>query len=465
MSTRLRLDDVRRAWESRDPELAGLVFALASQADEPSETPIRDGAPTFERFLAEIRAKAFFKTKSLDEQRHFRVERLKALESPEAEVPFPDRLRLHEIVAALWEDNGPHARACLLEIIARVPLRYGPWRALKRIFKEAEARDDTEIFGALAARFDSATASTSTSTGLEVGSPTLSYLRRRAWRYLRRVARTRPACYADASADVLAQYPESTQWGMTLVANHIFFHETGEYDRSHFHLRRPSNDLLKDRAFGDLWRRTPRPLFGLLERARSDRVRRFAAEALKTDFRASLREVEPGWVARLIAVGSGPVDDFAVWVLNNVPRFEQAGFRALGLHEAVLRLFDSPSNAARGYAAEYARTHARDLPVDQLVGLADNDEIAVRRLASDLLRARDPRAEVGLEAWGRLLESNHGPELAQAILRKHFGAKELSPGWFADRLFAVNPSAFLFIQTLLLQTHPAPSLGPGISSG
>ncbi len=460
MSTRLRLDDVRRAWESNDPELVGLVDALAGQSDEAADkAPVREGAPTFAKFLAEIRSKAFFKTKTTEEQRLFRVERLKELESPDAEVPLPDRLRLHEIVAALWADNGPYARTCLLEIIARVPLRYGPWRALKRIFKEAEARDDTEVFGALAARVDAAFAQGDPQP--EVGSLTLGYLRRRAWRYLRTVARTRPACYADAAADVLAHYQDSTRWPDTLVANHIFFHETGEYDRSSFHIRRPSSDLLKDRAFADLWRRSPRPLFGLLERARSDQVRRFAAEALKADFRASLREVEPGWVARLIGVGSGPVDEFAVWVLNNVPRFEQAAFRSLGLHEAVLRLFDSPSNAARGYAAEYARTHARDLPVDELVRLADNSEAAVRRLASDLLQSRDPRKEVGLEAWGRLLESTHGPELASTILRKHFGAKELTPGWFADRLFAVNPSAFQFIQTLLLQTHTAPTLGPG----
>jgi len=463
VSTRLRLADIRRAWESNDPGLVGLVEALAGQPDEAPETLVREGAPTFAKFLDQIRGKPFSKTKTPEEQRHFRVEQFKALESPDAEVPLPDRLRLHEIVGALWDDNGPYARACLLEIIARVPLRYGPWRALKRIFKEAEARDDTEVLGALAARFDAAPPPTATPA--EVGSLTLSYLRRRAWRYLRRVARTRPACYADASADVLAHYQDATRWDQTLVANHIFFHETGQYDRSSFHHRGSSSDLLKDRAFADLWRRSPRPLFGLLERARSDRVRRFAAEALKADFRASLREVEPGWVARLIGVGSGPVDEFAVWVLNNVPRFEQAAFRPLGLHEAVLRLFDSPSGAARGYAADYARTHARDLPVDELVRLADNDEVAVRRLASDLLQARDPRKEVGLEAWGRLLESTHGPDLASAALRKHFGAKELTPGWFADRLFAVSPSAFQFIRTLLLQTHPAPSLGAGYFVG
>ncbi len=460
MPSRLRLDDVRRAWESRDSGLIGLVEALVDQEDETPKTPIREGAPTFAKLLDEVRSQAF-RRRPLEEQAHFRIEQIKALESPTAEVPLPDRFRVHEILMVLWEDNGPFARSCLLAIIARVPLKYGPWRALKRIFKEAEARDDTEVFGALAARIDSETAT----VWNEIGPTTLNYLRRRAWRYLRRTARECPALYADVAADVLAHYGESTRWTMTWVANHIFYHETGEYDRSNFHFKRHPTDLLKDRAFGDLWRRSPRPLFGLLERARSDQVRLFAAEALKTDFRASLREVEPSWVARLVGVGSKPVDDFVVWVLGNVPKFEQAAFRTLGLHEAVLRLFKSPSDAARAYAAEYARTHARDLPVEELIRLADNNHVGVRRLAADLLQARDPREEVGLEAWGLLLESRYGHELAAAVLRKHFGARELTPEWFQARLFAVAPDASKFVQSLLLQLHPAPTLGPGYFAG
>ena len=256
-----------------------------------------------------------------------------------------------------------------------------------------------------------------------------------------------------------------TAWHQTLVANHIFFHETRQYDRSRFFNIHPGGELNKWHAFADLWRRTPRPLFGLLERARSDRVRLFAAEVLKADFRASLREVEPGWVARLVGVRSRPVDEFAVWVLGNVPKFEQSAFRTLGLHEAVLRLFDSPADLARNYAAEYARTHARDLPVDQLIRLADNGNANVRRLASDLLQARDPRKEVGLEAWGRLLESRYGHDLAASVLRKQFGAKELTPGWFQGRLLTENEAAFSFVSKLLLQIHPAATLGPGYFVG
>jgi hypothetical protein len=456
VSTGLTLDDVRRAWDARDPELVRLIESLAEQPDAPPETPVREGAPTFDRFLAEIRSPAFRRLPH-EEQAHFRVERLKALEAPNAEVPLSDRLRLHELLLILWQDDSPFARRCLLRVVAGVRLTYGPWRALKRIFKEAEAKGDTEVYGALAARFDAALAGGRHA----VSAATLAYLVRRAWRTLRRTAVRLPVAYADTAADVLAHYTDETRWARTWVANHVFYHESRQYNRNRFTFRTPPANLLAQRAFADLWRRSPRPLFGLLERARSDQVRAFATEALKADFRAVLREVEPAWVARLVSVGSKAVDDFVVWILTNVPRFEQGAFRSLGLHEAVLRLFDSPSPEARAYAAGYARTHARDLPVPELVRLVDNTSEPVRKLALDLLKDRDPRTAVGLDAWGWLLETKYGHDLAAAALRKHFGARELTPAWFKARLFSPGQKAFEFVRKFLPEVHPPQKLGPG----
>jgi hypothetical protein len=455
VSTPLHLSDLRLAWEARDPELVALLATLVTQPDPTPETPVREGAPTFDAFLREIRTWQF-RHKPPDEQAHYRREQMKALEAPDAEVPLPDRLRAHEIILALWQDDGVFARTCLLKVIGGVPLTYGPWRALKRIFKEAEAKGDTEIYGALAARFDMAYAG----GGHSVSSATLLYLVRRAWRYLRRTGVGLPVAYADTAADVLAHYTGDTRWQRTWVANHIFYHQTRAYNRNRFTYRSPPTSLTKDRAFPDLWKRSPRPLFSLLERAQSDRVRAFATEALKADFRAVLREVEPAWVARLVGAGSKAIDEFVVWILTNVPRFEQGAFRSLGLHDAVLRLFDSPSPDARAYAADYARTHARDLPVSELVRLVDNSSDAVRKLAIDLLQGRDPRTEIGLDAWGWLLETKHGHKIAAESLRKHFGAKELTPAWFKARLFSPSQETFNFAKKLLPEIHPTQRLGP-----
>jgi hypothetical protein len=463
MERALTILDVRRAWEAKDSDLAFLIVTLASHPDpplgkgEPGAPPPRQGAPTFAGLAAEIRSHAFRK-KPKEEQAHLRIEGFRALSSPSAEVPLPDRARLDDVILGLWADNSAFARDALLEVIARTPLKWGPWRAFKRIFKEAEARGDWDVFGALAARFDTAFANGAASE-FEISRRTLAYLVRRAWRHLRRQAESLPLAYPDAAASVLRCYVEPTRWTQTWVYNHIVFHESKRYTRRRFHIDRKNQNPLPHRAYGELWRRTPRPLFTLLERAASDQARSFAIAALKADFRASLREVEPTWVARLIGVQSAAVHDFITWLLANVPRFEQGAFRDLGLHTAVLALLDSPSNEARGYAAAYARTHARDLPLDRLILLANSSNEEVRKLARDLLQDRDPRKDVGLEGWGRLLGTLHGHELAGAALRKHFGARELAPEWFKERLLSSNQAVFSFAAELLSRVHTPSALG------
>src|SRR5262249_5259893 len=114
----LRLEDIRRAWECKDPELAGYIAQLADQPDTPPEQPIREGAPTWDDFLRTIKSPSFpWRYRTEEEQRHYRVEQIKALEAPNAEVPLPDRLKLHEVLMMLWKDESLFARTVLLKII------------------------------------------------------------------------------------------------------------------------------------------------------------------------------------------------------------------------------------------------------------------------------------------------------------------------------------------------------------
>ena len=53
MAATLTLDDVRRAWDTRDPELPRLIAQLAEQPDPEPDKPVREGAPTFDQFLYE----------------------------------------------------------------------------------------------------------------------------------------------------------------------------------------------------------------------------------------------------------------------------------------------------------------------------------------------------------------------------------------------------------------------------
>lgn len=470
MAQQLSLDDVRRAWSARDPELANLLIALCAASDERLKTPVPEGAPTYQSFTREFRGWRF-KRKSPQERARYRIDTMRALEAQQESVPMPARLGSHEVLLDLWaraqEPGGAYERQMLLTTIGGIALRWGPWRALKRIFKEAEATGDTEILGALSARFDAQLAASSGSVVRaggeisEVSRHTLAYLCRRAWRFLRRRAEGLPASYADAAVDFLRFYTDQTSWNHTWVYNHVLFHDSGKFNRRRFRFGWRDRNLnpLKLRAYPELWRRSPRPLFTLLERASSEKAREYATNALQSDFRAMLRDVEPSWVTRLIAVGSATIDRFVIWLLGNVPRFEQSAFRELGLHDAVLRLLDSDADEARVYAADYARTHARDLSLGRLILLANNSNASVRKLAGDLLSARDPRKEVGLDAWGRLLGTQHGHELAATALRKHFGARELTPEWFTALFLDSRDQVVDFAAELLPKVHTAKALG------
>jgi hypothetical protein len=455
MGLELSLDDIRRAWDSRDPDLAGLIVTVATASDPKPAQPPREGALTFASFASHL-GNYKFKRESPQARARYRIDTMRALEAPGAEVPLPPRLQLWSIIVELWRKDGAYERAALLDVIRGVPLCWGPWRGLKQVFKEAEAKRDTEVLGALAARFDAAYA-TKTGSYREISRRTMGYLVRRAWRFLRRTGQSLPPAYVDAAVDFLRAYGDDVKFAQTWVYNHILHHETKKYTRRNFRVVKGGG--LNERAFGELWRRTPRPVLTLLERASSEQVRKFAAAALKTDFRASLREVEAPWVARLIAVDSATVDEFAIWLLQNVPKFEQGGFRELGLHEPVLRLLDSKCDAARVYAAAYARTHARDLELERLIRLANNGHAEVRKLAADLLGDRDPRKDVGLAAWGQLLGTQHAHDLAATALRKHFSARELTPEWFAELLVDERGKVFEFASDLLTKVHSYKSLG------
>jgi hypothetical protein len=357
-------------------------------------------------------------------------------------------LQLHAVLVELWRRGGAYERAALLDVIRKVPLCWGPWRGLKQIFKEAEARGDSEILGALAARFDAAYA-TKAGNYREISRRTMGYLVRRAWRYLRRIGQ---ACRPPTSTppiDVLRAYDDDTKFDRTWVFNHILHHETQEVHPPQLQARPTKDAPLTERAFGELWRRTPRPVLGLLERAGSEQVRNSPCAALKGDFRANLREVEAPWVVRLIAVDSATVDDFVVWLLQNVPKFEQGRLpraRPARAGAAPARFEGRP---ARKYAAAYARTHARDLELGRLLRLANSRADDVRKLAFDLLGDRDPRKDIGLDAWGQLLGTQHGHDLAASALTKALQRPR------ADPRVVRRPPARRAQQGLRLRQRPA----------
>ena len=65
---------------------------------------------------------------------------------------LPERVHMYEVILALWNDTSLWAREQLLFILRFAPLKYGAWRAIKVIFKEAEVRMDWEVYSILDTR-------------------------------------------------------------------------------------------------------------------------------------------------------------------------------------------------------------------------------------------------------------------------------------------------------------------------
>ena len=412
MTTRLRLDDVRRAWESSDPDLPRLVVGPGRASPtrrprRPSAKGRRRSRSSWPRSAARPSAASRRRNRST-----YRVEQIKALESPDgrgaAARPAPAP-RDHRQPSG--EDNGPFARSCLLEIIARRPARVRPL-----------AGPEADLQGGRGARRH---------RGLRrAGRPVRHGLRQPARRGQPAHARLPPPPRlalpppdGRGPARPATPTPPPTCWPTTTnVDDHwaapgspttSSIHETGEYDRTQLPAAstRPSEPAEGPGLRRPLAAQPPPAVRPAGAGPRATGSASSPPRRLKADFRASLREVEPALggpagrrrqpadrrVRRL-----GPEQRPAVRA-GRVPHRSGCTRRCSGCSTP-------PPTTARGLRRR-VRPDPRPRPAASTSWSAWPTTTTTPSASwpSDLLQARDPRKEVGLEAWGRLLEIEARP--------------------------------------------------------
>jgi len=449
----LTWNDITRAAGERDPQLADLVVAYLEQPDPPENLPeegqddepgrepppLPEGSWTMDRLRGALSAYDLaYKTAS--ERRAIRAE---AWEGILAAKHPPPRLRLGQLLCELYESGDERARAALMEIFKRGRVSWGMWQGFKRIYKLAEERHDAAMFGVLAWRLD-AMGTTPVSRN-EIASGTLVYMRRRAWRYLRHLGQAVPEVYPLFAGQVLRHYQRGHGFHDSWVASQVWAHEDLKGTSDVGYVPGPPKDLEK-RAFDEAWKRAPEPLLRLLEDAEADQVCDFAIRGLLQDFPQVLRKVEPSWLARIGAKPLASVHEFVVKVLGDSPELHQSKLAGLGLHEMVLSLLRSESAAARKYAVDYARAHAPQIPVEQLVELAEKGAKEVQELAVARLEQRAP-AEIGLPSLVRLLGVPAAQKLAEAKILQGFAPSDLDAELFI-RLTTGNAAQSRFVEQL-----------------
>lgn len=457
-------EQIKHAYQVQDPTLIDMLLAVCQQPDPIVTTPIPDNELTFEKFLEKIFS-AEFRAKHPDVQFAERLAMITQLETQMGVYPLPDRFKIYIILQSLWQDNNEYARALLLSAIDKLPLSYGVWKGFKSIFKDAEAKHDYEMFSRIAVRIDCERFDQSART--PVIRATKVYMSLRAWRFLRNIGEQSAFLYPTVATQVLACYPadfdlNSEQRQNSWLFNHIFFHNDNAYGAKVFSSNR-KRKLFDDkaRAFAETWQRNVEPLFYLLMLAKNEAVRQFATDSLKHDFKHELRDVTADIIQQLSAISpsSSARDEIIIWLIGQSPNFEQSQFKALGLHDVVLKLLFSDYSQASSYAFDYAKSYANDLPISTLLLLANSNWENTRKFAIGQLLARDARKDVGGLAWGQLLSSSYHHSVASEQLLTHFDRKDLSKEWFLQLLLSKNQLSIDFAIKNLLKLHHVQTVG------
>ena len=370
---------------------------------------------------------------------------------PEA---MPDRLKLAGLLLEMWSTHDAFTRNTLLNVMAECPLKYGPWKAMKQIFKDSIERQDWVMFGTIAARLDREGDRLSTqvyhSTPTEpfnvpwrhdnrdVSKRTIRYLLRRAWRALRELAQDQPNLYLEAIAEVLKHYRASdSTWNLSnaWLRNHILFHERKSYTAETFYVYARAPYYGKQ-AYPELWKESADTLLRLFESAQNELVINFVVEALIADFKAEVEALSVSWINKIAEQKSYHKDAFLYKWFSELCLHPQHDYQQQGLHEALLNLLWSSHGQLAEYALNYFKAHPPALitllTIDQSMALVRSSNPKLKALGETLLDPAAGHFTLNLDQWTDLLSDENSFKFASQHFVNVFSGKDLNYTWFSD---------------------------------
>jgi hypothetical protein len=317
------------------------------------------------------------------------LEAIRAVGNAKALAGFVDR----------WKrDIRPFARMQILAYLGEPLDSVGHNVVVKRLFKHAEEQGDDEIMAAMLAAFDvlirhvrktrqhyewrtreswteemlvaprdvlplGITIKRTDWRGREHTMPariprngrlfshrTRAYLRRRAWRYFRKLGYQHPERYVPAITRALMQYQDADlalgenildTWG--LMQGCFRQHAALEFTSSQIRLKegRSIGELTPAPRFVELWRspEAAKMLFSLIRQARSRLMRVWAMELLRQEHAARLAEVPVDELFALLEHADEEVQQFAARLLEASPAVSRlpvvTWFKLLGTQNAL----------------------------------------------------------------------------------------------------------------------------------
>jgi hypothetical protein len=243
---------------------------------------------------------------------------------------------------------------------------------------------------------------------------TRHYLRRRAWRYFRRLGQEHPERYVPAVAAALKLYEdEDVGTGLALLDNwglmHILFHHSPALVAKTNGWRpaagRSLAELTPAPICEALWRQTPRMLWDLAHEARCRPVRQWAIRFLRRDLGTFAAGVTLDDVLALLTHEDAEVVALAAASLRYVK-----GIESLPVSR-WLELVESAQPAGFDTLCELMQAYVRpeQVTLEEAVRLACSRPLPVARVGLVLLQGKQPGSEADCRTLLGLVEAPAEP--------------------------------------------------------
>ena len=238
---------------------------------------------------------------------------------------------------------------------------------------------------------------------------TRNYLRRRAWRYFRKLGKQHPDRYVPAISAALGLYTDAdASSGLALIDNwglmHALFHHCPALAaRPHGWTVADGHALSAAPApiYEPLWKAVPRALIDLLKQARCRPVRQWVIRLLRRDHATVLAGLPLVELLGLLAHEDAEVVALAAEALRGA-----VGLDTVSL-ERWLALLETPNVEVLDILCELMATHLRPdgVTFEQAVRLAGSRPLPVARLGFTWLKAKAPQSEADGRALLGLTEA------------------------------------------------------------
>jgi len=272
--------------------------------------------------------------------------------------------------------------------------------------------------------------------------PSRHYLRRRAWRYFRKLGKRSPERYVPAACAALKLYTDAdTPSGLSMIDNwglcHILFHHSPTLRSTPRGWKvAPGGQLSQlqpDPKYRKLWLESAEPIFDALVNSKCRAVSLWALKLLRRHFPGRLGRVETPELLRWLVADNAVLNDLAIELLQS-----RGGLEKIPAEE-WLRLIEAarPDLMDRICDMILRSVKAEQVSFADAVRLAMLRPIPLARLGRTFLEGKKPTSEDEVRAVFGLREAEAEPlraDLARWAMRVLSERPDFQPLWVLEFL-------------------------------